>query len=74
MVKTSFETFRSEAIDPLERLNKLTQKIGIGVAIGAVALGAMGIAVAVAAGVGLDKFGGTVYSDLKNRFSNRKTK
>ena len=36
--------------------------------LGAVALGATGLAVLAATGVGLDKFGGTVYDDVKKQF------
>ncbi|NCU30299.1 hypothetical protein EOL73_00530 [Candidatus Saccharibacteria bacterium] len=68
MNKSPFRSMGPETADPLERFNKLTQKIGIGVVLGATALGAMGIAVAAGVGVGIDKVGGTVYSDLKKRF------
>lgn len=63
---------KTESGDPIERFNNLTQKIGIGVFLGAAALGATGLAVLAAAGVGLDKVGGTVYSDIKNRFNRTK--
>ena len=63
---------KTESGDPIERFNNLTQKIGIGVFLGAAALGATGLDVLAAAGVGLDKVGGTVYSDIKNRFNRTK--
>lgn len=62
----------AKSSDPIERFNNLTQKVGIGVFLGAAALGATGLAVLAAAGVGLDRFGGTVYSNIKNRFNRTK--
>lgn len=63
---------KAESGDPIERFNNLTQKVGIGVFLGAAALGATGLAVLAAAGVGLDRVGGTAYSDIKNRFNRTK--
>ena len=63
---------KTESGDPIERFNNLTQKVGIGVFLGAAALGATGLAVLAAAGVGLDRVCGTTYSDIKNRFNRTK--